>query len=202
VKVTLQVAGAVGAGQWKQYAVRFLLGGLVTLITGSIAKGFGPEVGGLFLAFPAIFPASATLIAKRERLKKARKGLHGTVRGRRAAALDAAGAVLGGAGLAGFAVTAYNSLPRGNAAATLGIATFIWLAVALPLWWLRKTRPWRRMRRWRHRDRQEPGAHSRHAGEAEGQRQPAAESPRPEYADGIHRSGSGEHPPGRSGRRR
>jgi hypothetical protein len=144
VKISLQIAEGVGATRWTQYAVRFVLGGLVTMMTGFIAKGFGPEVGGLFLAFPAIFPASATLIAKRERLKKAHKGLHGTVRGRRAAALDAAGAVLGGAGLVGFAVTAYKWLPHANAAATLSIALFVWLAVSLPLWWLRKTRPWQR----------------------------------------------------------
>jgi hypothetical protein len=144
VKITLHLAGGVGATGWSQYAVRFALGGLVTLMTGLIAKAYGPEVGGLFLAFPAIFPASATLIAKRERLKKARQGLHGSVRGRRAAALDAAGAVLGGAGLIGFAVAAYEGLPHASAAATLSIALFVWLAVSLPLWWLRKTRPWRR----------------------------------------------------------
>lgn len=144
MKIALQMPGAAGGTHWTQYAIRFALGGLVTVLAGVIAKEFGPEVGGLFLAFPAIFPASATLIAKRERLKKARKGLHGTVRGCRAAALDAAGAVLGGAGLVGFAVSAYRGLPQDGAAATLSVAMFVWLAVSLPLWWLRKTRPWRR----------------------------------------------------------
>jgi hypothetical protein len=48
--------------------------------------------GGLFLAFPAIFPASATLIEQHERRRKQGTGGHGTLRGRRAAALDAAGA--------------------------------------------------------------------------------------------------------------
>jgi len=148
VKITLQVAGGAGGTGWTQYVIRFVLGGLVTLLTGLIAKELGPEVGGLFLAFPAIFPASATLIAKRERLRKARKGLNGTVRGCRAAALDAAGAVLGGAGLVGFAVAAYNGLPQDGAATALGTAMFVWLAVSLPLWWLRKTRPWRRS--WEH----------------------------------------------------
>jgi hypothetical protein len=33
-------------------------------VVGLIAARFGPVVGGLFLAFPAIFPASATLIEK------------------------------------------------------------------------------------------------------------------------------------------
>lgn len=39
-----------------EYAVRFIFGGLVTLITGLIAQHFGPSIAGLFLAFPAIFP--------------------------------------------------------------------------------------------------------------------------------------------------
>ncbi len=46
----------------REYAIRFLFGGLVTAATGVVAKKFGPVVAGLFLAFPAIFPASATLI--------------------------------------------------------------------------------------------------------------------------------------------
>ena len=44
----------------REYAMRFLFGGLVTVATGIIAEKFGPTVGGLFLAFPAIFPATAT----------------------------------------------------------------------------------------------------------------------------------------------
>jgi hypothetical protein len=143
VKVKVQIAALRGT-RWTQYAVRFVLGGLVTVMTGWIAKQFGPTVGGLFLAFPAIFPASATLIAKRERQKKARKNLHGNIRGRRAAALDAAGAVLGAVGLIGFALTVWKGLPQLGAPATLSIAMIIWLTVSLPLWWLRKASPWRR----------------------------------------------------------
>ena len=143
MKITAQIAVLRGT-HWTQYAVRFVLGGLVTVMTGWIAKQFGPAVGGLFLAFPAIFPASATLIAKRERQKKARKNLHGRVRGRRAAALDAAGAVLGAVGLIGFAVTVWKGLPQLGPPATLCVAIGVWLAVSLPLWWLRKASPWRR----------------------------------------------------------
>jgi Protein of unknown function (DUF3147) len=49
---------------WYEYLIRFALGGAVTVVAGLIAARFGPVVGGLFLAFPAIFPASATLIEK------------------------------------------------------------------------------------------------------------------------------------------
>ncbi len=43
---------------YRQYAIRFALGGLIPAIAGILAGKFGPAVGGLFLAFPAIFPAS------------------------------------------------------------------------------------------------------------------------------------------------
>lgn len=60
----------LGQTKWRDYAVRFLLGGLITVVAGIIAKKFGPGIGGLFLAFPAIFPASATLIEKHEKEKR------------------------------------------------------------------------------------------------------------------------------------
>lgn len=48
--------------RWSEAALRFLFGGAMTAAAGLLAKRFGPVVGGLFLAFPAIFPASATLV--------------------------------------------------------------------------------------------------------------------------------------------
>ena len=56
--------------RWRDYAVRFVFGGIVTALAGLIATRYGPGVAGLFLAFPAIFPAGATLIEKQEREKK------------------------------------------------------------------------------------------------------------------------------------
>ncbi len=61
------------------------------MCTGLIAQHWGPVVGGLFLSFPAILPASATLIERHETEKKKRAGISCRVRGRKAAALDAAG---------------------------------------------------------------------------------------------------------------
>jgi hypothetical protein len=68
--------------KWHEYGVRFLLGGFITAAAGIIAKKFGPTLGGLFLAFPAIFPAGATLIEKHEKQKKEKEGLQGTERKR------------------------------------------------------------------------------------------------------------------------
>jgi hypothetical protein len=59
--------------KWYEHLTRFLLGGLVSVLAGLIAKGFGPELGGLSLAFPAIFPAGASSsISTSERKSKKR----------------------------------------------------------------------------------------------------------------------------------
>jgi Protein of unknown function (DUF3147) len=129
---------ALRATRFRQYAVRFALGGLATVATGLITQHFGPVLGGLFLAFPAIFPASATLIATRESTKKHEKGLHGEVRGRRVAALDAAGTVLGAFALAAFAATTWLALPTHRPALVLLGAGAVWLLLSVALWWLRK----------------------------------------------------------------
>ena len=60
MKIKIDTA-ALGRSKWYEYVVRFVFGGIVTALTGIIAKHWGPEIGGLFLAFPAIFPATATL---------------------------------------------------------------------------------------------------------------------------------------------
>ena len=79
--------------------MRFGFGGLITAVAGLIAKEYGPVVGGLFLAFPAIFPASATLIEKHERERKEQRGPNGVDRGRKAVSADAGGAAIGSVGL-------------------------------------------------------------------------------------------------------
>jgi Protein of unknown function (DUF3147) len=66
--------------KWSEYALRFLFGGVITVITGVLAERYGPEFGGLFLAFPALLAASATLIEKHERERKRRFGIVKTSR--------------------------------------------------------------------------------------------------------------------------
>jgi hypothetical protein len=125
-----------------EYATRFALGGAVTLATGLIAKYFGPVVGGLFLALPAIFPASATLLEKHEREKKRRAGIKFTLRGRLAAALDARGAVMGATAMLVFAALAWRLLPRAHLAVVLGLSVSGWVLAATMLWYVRKHHPW------------------------------------------------------------
>jgi hypothetical protein len=133
--------------KWHEYLTRFLLGGAITVVTGLIAKHFGPIIGGLFLAFPAIFPSGATLIEEHERDKKRRAGIAHTIRGRLAAALDARGAAMGTIALALFALLIWKLLPNNNAAVVLAGALAAWLALAIFLWRLRKLHVYSSIRR-------------------------------------------------------
>jgi len=126
----------------KEYSVRFLFGGTVTLLAGLVAHYYGPSVGGLFLAFPAIFPAGVTLIAKHEERRRRKVGLEGKERGRLAAALDTRGAMIGAAGLLFFAFSVHSILPVLPTAAALGLATLAWFASSVLIWRLRRRFPW------------------------------------------------------------
>ena len=128
------------SAHWWQFALRFVLGGAVTLCAGLIAEHWGPLIGGLFLSFPAIFPASATLIERHENEKKRQAGINCRARGRKAAALDAGGAVLGGWGMLFFAAVAWLALARYPTALVLGLAGILWLSVSAFLWWARRHR--------------------------------------------------------------
>ena len=137
---------------WREVGVRFLFGGIITVATGLIARGWGPSVGGLFMAFPAIFPASATLVAKHEDEEMEDAGLPGDRRAAAAAALDARGTTMGTIGLMVFGVMAWKLLPIRPMPSVLIGALVAWFAVAATLWWLRKairTSSWSRRRRGR-----------------------------------------------------
>ena len=127
-------AGAVLQTKWYEYVVRFVIGGGITVVAGVIADRFGPAIGGLFLAFPAIFPASATLIEKHERQKKERAELALGNRGRLAVALDAAGATAGGVAMAAFAVFVWLLLPDHETWSVLVLGIPVWLVTAVMIW--------------------------------------------------------------------
>jgi Protein of unknown function (DUF3147) len=127
---------ALREGRWYEYLVRFSLGGVATVSAGLVADAFGPKVGGMFLAFPAIFFASATLIEGHERERKEKKGLSGGWRGKQAAALDAAGAGWGSIGLAAFAVAIWL-VAQDSEGASLALASTAWLVVSVSLWRVR-----------------------------------------------------------------
>jgi hypothetical protein len=102
--------------------IRFVFGAVISVIAGAVSIGVGPRAGGLFLAFPAILPATLTLIQKEHSKRKAKD--------------DDKGATLGGVGLVAFAGVSYVLL-RGHAAwVALGAATLVWLAVSVGLYLL------------------------------------------------------------------
>jgi hypothetical protein len=127
-------------GRPYEYLVRFALGGAATVVTGLVSSRYGASVGGLFLALPAIFCASATLIEKHEIRRKKEAGLNGR-RGQEAAALDAAGAALGALGMLAFALMFFMVVEASISAAFV-TASIAWLLVSIAAWWARrKTRP-------------------------------------------------------------
>jgi hypothetical protein len=138
IKVIKFEWSAMAQSRWQEQALRFAVGGVITVAAGLIAKEFGPGIGGLFLAFPAIFPASATLVEKHERERKEEEGVQGAERGRQAASLDAAGAAMGSLGLLVFALMVWKLLPMLTGWIVLPLATIVWLGVSMMVWVLRK----------------------------------------------------------------
>ncbi len=124
--------------RWYEVCMRIVFGGLATVATGMIAKSYGPVVGGLFLAFPAIFPASATLVEKHIREKRQRAGMDGVTRARDAVALEARGAAMGSMGLIAFAAVVWNFLPDGRAWLVLAAAGLAWLLTSISIWQMRR----------------------------------------------------------------
>lgn len=113
----------LGATRPREYALRYLFGGIVTVGTGLITHAYGPSIGGLFLAFPAILPASLTLVKRHD--------------GRCEAASAARGACLGGVALSVFAVVALaTTRAHWPSSAALGAATTVWMITAVGLWFL------------------------------------------------------------------
>ena len=126
--------GALRRSKWYEYLVRFAFGGAVTVLAGVIANHYCPNIGGLFLAFPAIFPATATLLEKHEKQKEP-----SYLRARQVAGIDAAGASMGSIGLMAFAIIIWQGLSRHSLTAVLAVSIVAWLLVAVAVWSIRKT---------------------------------------------------------------
>jgi len=125
--------------KWHEYVLRFVFGGGVTVLAGIIAHRFGPVIGGIFLAIPAIFPASATLIEKHEKEKNiSRKGSDGaSAVGQKKVGFDAEGAALGSIGLIAFALAVWKFMPDHSVWLVLPCATLAWALVATVFWRIR-----------------------------------------------------------------
>lgn len=104
----------------RDYAVRFVFGAGIALVAGLLGMWFGPKFGGVFLGFPAILPASLTLIQKKE--------------GKEQAAIDSEGAVLGATAFVAYGVVATALVVRIGVVPTLIVALIVWSAVAVALY--------------------------------------------------------------------
>jgi len=102
-----------------EIGIRFVFGASVALVAAVVAHFFGAKAGGLFLAFPAVLPATLTLIEQKEGTTKAWA--------------DASGGALGAVGLAAFALTA-SQLMRWNPVAALLLALLAWAVVSVGLY--------------------------------------------------------------------
>lgn len=101
----------------RELGYRFIAGAITSVASGVATLAFGPRVGGVFLAFPAILAASLTLISREEDRREARE--------------DARGAVVGALALALFAAVAALSIGKLHGAIAMLLATAAWFAAAL-----------------------------------------------------------------------
>lgn len=101
----------------EELGLRFAFGAAASLLAGVVSIVFGPRAGGMFLAFPAILPASLTLIEKKEDLSEATQ--------------DVIGAILGALALVAFAVVGGGALKRFAIGVALALALVAWLAAAV-----------------------------------------------------------------------
>ena len=98
------------------YLTRFAFGAGISLVAGVIGMAFGGVVGGVLLGFPAILPASLTLIEKKE--------------GKEEASVDSIGAIIGAVAMVAFAVVIVLWVTRLGVVPSLLVALVVWLAVA------------------------------------------------------------------------
>lgn len=100
--------------------IRFAFGVCVSTVAAVIAIATNSRFGGIFLAFPALLPATLTLIEKDASERQAKD--------------DDIGAILGATALIGFAGLGWWLFPRIGAPAALTVAGLGWFLAAISLY--------------------------------------------------------------------
>ncbi len=111
---------ALGDVHGRDLTIRFAFGATMSTVAAVTATVAGPRFGGIFLAFPAILPATLTLIERQEREQKAKD-------------VDV-GAILGAAALIPFAWLSWLLIPRIGSILALLAAIGGWLVSAVTLY--------------------------------------------------------------------
>lgn len=103
----------------RNYLIRFLLGGVVSVVAVVIGQWATERIGGIFTAFPAILLASLTLLNQKD--------------GKQAAEQDAQGAVLGAVALviASIVLSVTLDIMAGVFALLLGLGAWLVCSVGL-----------------------------------------------------------------------
>jgi len=112
----------------RDYAIRFLFGGAVSVFATLLAQWTTERIGGIFTAFPAILLASLTII--------------GTSETRKAADADAQGGILGAVALVVAAIVLAVTLGLLAGALSLALSLAAWLACSIGLYILSVKAGW------------------------------------------------------------
>lgn len=112
--------GGLQKQDWRSWALRFGFGFGIAVVAGAAGLRFGARIGGLFLAFPAILPASLTLIEEKDSRKEAE--------------IDATGAILGGVALGIFGAVTALLVTRLHPGLALAAALAAWAVTAVALY--------------------------------------------------------------------
>ena len=117
--------------RWKDYFVRFLFGGAVSVIAALISQLTTARIGGIFTAFPAILLASLTIINRED-------GKHETEE-------DAKGGIVGATALVITAIVLSLTLQLLPGVIALLLSLCVWLLCALGLYFLSYRSGWLRV---------------------------------------------------------
>jgi len=114
--------------EFKDYAVRFLFGGAISVLAALVSQLTNGRIGGIFTAFPAILLASLTIISRED-------GKHETEE-------DAKGGIVGAVAFVITAIVLSLTLKLLAGALALLLAVVVWLLCAVGLYVLSYKSQW------------------------------------------------------------
>jgi hypothetical protein len=117
----------------KDYILRFLFGGAISVLAAFITQVLNVRIGGVFMAFPAILLASLTMISRED--------------GKYNAEEDARGGIVGAVAFVVTAIVLILTLRALSVPVVLFMALIVWLICAFGLYALSYTLGWLRVQK-------------------------------------------------------